>query len=122
MMSVKTTPVGEWRLAQKIRLAGVIAGRSGLVGCDRECLNFLVRNFPNFHKICANCSNEQIICAFAFYIMKTRDTRLQIENYSVFKEYGLTDKVYLTIITRLCNYYQKNQPLKKGKTNYYDKI
>ena len=121
-MTVKTTPAQEWRLAQKIRLASVIASRSGLVGEDRECLNYLVRNFPNFHKICANCSNEQIICAFAFYIMKTRDTRLQIENYSVFKEYGLTDKVYLTIITLLCNYYQKNQPLKKGKTNYYDKI
>ena len=61
----------------------------------------------DFKKLCYRCSAETIIAAFCFYIMKSKDTSAQIERYSVLKEYGLNDKVYVTIITHLCNHYQQ---------------
>lgn len=98
--------VKQWREKQKLRLANIIASRIHLGYEDKQALNFMIKTI-NFKQLHRNKSNELIICALAFYCLKTRKSNVQLERYSVFKEYGLNYKTYGTIITHLANYYQK---------------
>lgn len=98
--------VKEWRMEQKLRLASIITSRLHLGPEDKKAIAFMIKTIPNFKYLSRTCSNETIICALCFYTMKTRKGNVQIEQYSVLKEYGLTEKIYATVITRLCNFYQ----------------
>lgn len=98
--------VKEWREKQKLRLANIIASRLNLGLEDKKALNFMIKTI-NFKQLHRNGSNELIICALSFYCLKTRKSNVQLEHYSLFKEYGLNYKTYSTIITHLANYYQK---------------
>ncbi len=113
-MIFKNTAMTDWRCEQKLRLADIIGTRCHLHGEDKQMLYHLVKTFTNFRELCAKCSNEQIIASFCFYIMKNRDSRRQISDYAVLNEYELTEKVYLTILTRLCNYYQRKLLLQRN--------
>ena len=99
--------VKEWRLEQKLRLGSIISSRLKICGEDKKAIAFMIKSIPNFNELSRTSSNETIISAFCFYILKTRKSNAQIEQYAVLKEYGLNEKIYATIITRLCNYYQK---------------
>ncbi len=97
---------GAWNMKQKIRIAQIMMGRLNIKGKDKERVIRIIKDIDDFKQICANCSNEKIIAVICFYIMKINNTSIKIEDYKVFIENKLNEKSCLTIITKICNYYQ----------------
>lgn len=102
---------GKWKRCleyetKKIRIAQIMMGRLNIKGKDKERVIRIIKDIDDFKQICANCSNEKIIAVICFYIMKINNTSIKIEDYKVFIENKLNEKSCLTIITKICNYYQ----------------
>ena len=68
--------------------------------------------FTNLKDLSKNCSKEQIIALMVFYVMKSYNHNILIEEYSVFKNLNLNTKHYVTFITKLCKHYQEKIPIK----------
>ena len=103
----KMESVQDWRLKQKLRLANIICSRLGMYDEDKKAVYFLIKTVRNFNELSRTASNEIIICALCFYVLKTRNSKVNLEDYEVFEEYGLTYRIYSTISTHLTNYYQR---------------
>lgn len=95
-----------WNMKQKIRLAQVFMSRLKMKGTNKDRVIYIIKDVDDFKLLCKNCSNEIIISAICFYVMKTANTSVKLEDYRVFTENGLTEKIYSTIVTKLCDYYQ----------------
>ena len=92
-----------------------------LTRCDLKIAENLVAVFNNnlktLHK---NCKTETILLVFLFYIKKLDNPKLQIEDYTILKNYGLTTQIYSLIISRALKYYMENIPIPIKTTTQYD--
>ncbi|WP_407454383.1 hypothetical protein [Methanobrevibacter sp.] len=81
---------------------------------------YLVETFgKNIKKLHGTTKKESIILAFIFYIKLIELGTINLEDYKIFSEYGLTNKILLLIISRLCEHYMRNSPiLPSGSTSY----
>lgn len=98
---------GAWNMKQKIRTAQIMMSRLNIYGQDKERVIHIIQDIDNFKYLCKNCSCETIIAAICFYVMKSNKTKININDYSIFKEQNLTEKSCLTIITKIASYYQQ---------------
>ena len=82
---------------------------------------YLVETFgKNIKKLHGTTKKESIILAFIFYIKLIELGTINLEDYKIFSEYGLTNKILLLIISRLCEYYMRNSPVLPYDTTKYD--
>jgi len=96
-----------WNMRQKIRTAQIIMGRLNIKGNDKKRVIYIIQDIDNFNNLCRICSYEAIIAAICFYVMKSNKSKINLRDYKVFKEYKLSEKSCLTIITKIANHYQK---------------
>ena len=87
---------------------------------QREFVHYLIDRFGNFKRLHAKAKNEAIILAFIFYVKKVEDSRINLNDYSVCKKYGLTDGVFVLIICRICDDYVKKSPMGYVESTSYD--
>lgn len=97
----------EWRTKQKLRTADTIMQEMRITGTDKEIIYNIIKNVE-LKELHRNAKCETIITAICFYTKKLRNTSLRVQNYRVCNEHDLTENIYSTIITRLCNYYQQH--------------
>ena len=89
--------------------------------CDLKIGETLAKTFTgNLKSLCRNCKKEVIFLTFLFYIKKMDNPLIQIEDYTIFKNYGLTTNIYTLIISRALQYYMSNRPLPITTTTDYD--
>lgn len=110
----------EWRLAAKIRTCKYVMDELNIQGTNRERCLEIVRTVP-FKELHRQASCETIITSICFYIKKLETPQRRTFNYSVCKEYGVNEEIFSLIISRLCDYYQRNSLLKARKIKKSDK-
>lgn len=89
--------------------------------CDLRLIETLLVKFQgNLNRLHRQSKTEAILLSFLFYINKIENPRIQIENYTIFKKYGLTTQIYTIIITRVCDYYIRERPMPITTTTDYD--
>ena len=89
--------------------------------CDLRLIETLLETFQgNLNQLHRQSKTETILLAFIFYINKLNNPRIQVENYTIFKTYGLTTQIYTIIITRVCDYYIRDRPVPIKTTTQYD--
>lgn len=82
---------------------------------------YLVETFgKNFKKLHGTAKKESIILAFIFYIKLIELGNINLEDYKIFSEYGLNNKILVVIISRLCEHYMKNSPVSPYDITMYD--
>lgn len=88
---------------------------------QKDFIHYLIDVFADeFKKLHGRASNEVIILVFMFYTKKIEDPRLNLNNYSISRKYGLTDSIFKLIVCRICDYYIKNSSLVYQETTRYD--
>ena len=100
-----------WRIKQKIRYAQTQMPSMGLKGEQCKEVLHLIKEFPDFKKLCSRCKSETIIIALCFYVKFKYTQTYPLERYAITKEVGLTDKVYITILINLCRNIQSKMPI-----------
>ena len=89
--------------------------------CDIRIAETLVKRFhrqlKTLHK---QAKKEAIYLSFLFYLNKMENPLIQIEDYTIFRKYGLTTSIYSLIITRVCDTYIRERPLSITTTTDYD--
>lgn len=89
--------------------------------CDIRIAETLVAVFnTNLKTLHKNCKTETILLVFLFYLKKMENPKLQIEDYSILKNYGLTTQIYSLIISRALKYYMEHVPISIKTTTEYD--
>ena len=89
--------------------------------CDLRIAETLVKRFNGHLKtLHNNVKKEAIFLSFLFYLNKMETPILQIEDYAIFRKYGLTTNIYSLIITRVCDAYIRERPLPIETTTDYD--
>lgn len=81
---------------------------------------YLVETFgKNFKKLHGTAKKESIILAFIFYIKLIELGTINLEDYKIFSEYGLNNKILVVIISRVCEHHMRNSPIPiVGSTSY----
>ena len=89
--------------------------------CDLRLIETLLVKFQgNLNSLHRQSKTEVILLAFLFYLNKMQNPRIQVENYTIFKKYGLTTQIYTVIITRVCDAYIRERPLPIETTTDYN--
>ena len=79
---------------------------------QKNFVHYLIDRFSDdFKKLHGKAKNEAIILAFIFYVKKLDNPRLNVENYSISKRYGLTNNVFILVVCRICDDFIKNSPI-----------
>lgn len=101
-----------WRMSAKIRVCKYVMNRLNIQGANREiCLNIVREvDLKTLHR---KASCETIITCICFYVFKLNNPKRKITQYSVCKEYNVTEEIFSLVIVRLANHFQKNTPLIK---------
>lgn len=110
----RTDPKKLWRYQQKRRCAETIISNLRMQESQKTRVQFLIKEFPNTQKLCARCNYETVITAICMYIKFSDYKKEKLEKYSVCKEYGLTEDIYSTIVTKIAKHFQQLQPLSHG--------
>ena len=100
-------------IKDKLHIANNLMNQLNIHGTMRDEIEYMITSeFKNFKELSKNYNNEQIIALIIFYNMKSYDNEKQLEKYKIFKKIGLTNKHYMTFVTRLSRYYQTKIPIK----------
>lgn len=106
-------PRSERKMKDKLSIADNLMDRLNIAGPMREQVKYMISSeFKNFKELSKNCNNEQIISLMVFYVMKSNNINLILEEYNVFTQLNLSNKHYMTFVTKLCKYYQNKIPVK----------
>ncbi|BBL62195.1 hypothetical protein [Methanobrevibacter arboriphilus] len=105
-----------WNMKQKIRIAKIMMGRLNINGADKERILYIIQDIGDFKELCRNCSVEMVIATICFYVMKSNLSKIKLADYKVFKENKLTEKTCLTLITKMCDFYQKKSLVRYKNT------
>lgn len=91
---------------------------------QKKRVKFLVDKFGgNFKRLHGTAKKETIILAFIFYIKKSEDPTLRLNDYAITSEYKLTNDVFVIIVCRVLSEYMMNAPIVPyGSTNYDHEI
>ncbi|KZX17640.1 hypothetical protein [Methanobrevibacter filiformis] len=90
------------RMKDKISIADNIMNRLNMQGTQREEVTYFIKKeCPNLKKLLKNCSKEKIIALVCFFILKSYNSKVKLENYNVFKELKLTDRNYANFMHNL---------------------
>jgi hypothetical protein len=88
---------------------------------DLRIAETLVKRFHGHLKILhKQAKKEAIYLTFLFYLNKMENPLIQIEDYTIFRKYGLTTSIYSLIITRVCDTYIRERPIPITQTTNYD--
>lgn len=83
-----------------------------ITNAEKQRIRYMIDTYNNFNDLHRRCSEECIILAFIFFIHKLRNTKRVPQDYRICNKYGLTDRNYTLIVTRLCNMVMESQPLR----------
>ena len=75
----------------------------GLSCSEKERVCSLIREYSNFRALCNNVGDEIIILAFIFYVKLSVNRRTNLNKWDICRKYGLNERKYSLIITRLLN-------------------
>lgn len=70
----------------------------------------IILQIKDFKKLCANCSNEQIIIIMCLRTKRRYNKKAEIDRYKVWNEYKITWKMYSLISDRIGYYFHKKHP------------
>ena len=65
----------------------------------------IILQIKDFKKLCANCSNEQIIVIMCLRTKRRYNKKVEIDRYGVWNEYKITWKMYSLISDRIGYYF-----------------
>lgn len=80
-------------------------------------IDYYHADFKNLH---AQAKKEAIILVFMLYVKKIDNPKINLNNYSVSKKYGLTDSVFKLVICRMFDIYIKDSPIIFRESTKYD--
>lgn len=78
---------------------------------QKEFIHYLIDRFDDFKKLHGRAKNEAIILVFMFFTKKIDDARINLNNYSISKKYGLDDNLFKLVLCRICDDYVKNSAM-----------
>jgi len=80
-------------------------------------IDYYHADFKNLH---GQAKKEVIILVFIFYVKKIDNPKVNLNNYSVSKKYGLTDPAFKLVICRMFDIFIKNSPMIFYDSTRYD--
>lgn len=120
-----------WRESGKKRIGLIICEQLDISGYGKDEVFDIINNISNFKYLCYNCSLEKIVASICLFIKKVLNEKFNIEKSSIFIEYELSISNFITIISRITNYYQNKyifniyseivKEYSKDKSNFYIK-
>lgn len=87
---------------------------------EYERVQYFLENIDNLKQLHRKSKLETIILAIVFYVKLTQNSYIQVEEWSICKKYGLTNRTYSLIITHLLETVLKKSPLPIKPTTKYD--
>ena len=97
--------------ATKHNIANIYSSQLPMFDSDKTRLHFLIDKFDDFKQLHRRASMEQIIACFCFYIMKTNDSSVKINKYSLFKNLRIDAEFFSLICSRMLLIYQQESNL-----------
>lgn len=67
----------------------------------------IILQIKDFKKLCATCSNEQIIVIMCLRTKRRYNKKVELDRYGVWKEYKITWKLYSLISDRIGYHFHK---------------
>lgn len=105
---------GEWRHAQHYFFLGTISPELNLNKTDIQRILYITRRvgIKQLHK---RASMEQVLLALAVFIKEESTGHpLQIDRYTILKEYNVDYRLYTTVLRNLLQYYRNRTPTVRG--------
>ena len=87
---------------------------------EKEQVKYLLQKCNNFKKLYNRGREEMIILSFIFFMKLGANSRLYLHEWSICRKYGLNNRTYSLIITRVLKTVLKIQPLQITPTTKYD--
>lgn len=87
---------------------------------EKEQVKYLLQKCNNFKKLYNRGREEMIILAFIFFMKIGADSYVKLHEWTICKKYGLNNRNYSIIITRILKIVLKTQPLQITQTTKYD--
>ena len=77
-----------------------------------EEVNYMINIFNDkFKMLHKRALEETIILAFIFYTVRLKDSRFNLNNYRISKNYHLNDQVFSLIISHMLHYFMQQKPI-----------
>lgn len=109
-------PMVDYRMKERIRYAQNMMEVKALhlPGELKEQVIYLIKNGPTIKQLCAHCKWQTVVLAIIFYIKFNDNGGVgNVQRYTVAKDVGLTETIYLRITTKLGKYFQEHMALSR---------
>lgn len=73
-------------------------------------------NKVGLRKLHGNASAEQVALALTIFIKEEHGRTINIKDYNIYNEHGITYRLYSTVLKNLLKHYRQNQPTARGRT------
>lgn len=108
------------RLAEKHLLADEIGESMFLRKHELDTVHYLIDKLPNFKQIHGKASNEAIITAFCFTLVRLRKSSARLHEYKCTGHNGLTQEIWGTVQAKIIGELLKSMPIRPVQTSRYD--
>lgn len=106
----------EWRRGEYKAFIDKVKDKPPLNDSIARRVEWLINNV-NLKDLHGNAGYEPIILALVYYMCREDGRNLPLDRYSVFKEYGVDEKLVITVVSNLLRWYRSREPTCRGHAN-----
>lgn len=110
----RNTPKSEWRRGEYRAFIDKVKSRPPFNDSIALRVEWLINNV-NLKDLHKTARYEAIILALVYYMCREDGRNLPLDRYSVFKEYGVDEKLVLTVVSNLLRWYRSREPTCRGR-------
>ena len=104
----------EWRRGEYRAFLDKVKDKPPLNDSIARRVEWLINNV-NLKDLHGNAGYEPIILALVYYMCREDVRNLPLDRYSVFKEYGVDEKLVITVVSNLLRWYRSREPTCRGR-------
>ena len=104
----------EWRRGEYRAFLDKVKDKPPLNDPIARRVEWLINNV-NLKDLHGNAGYEPIILALVYYMCREDGRNLPLDRYSVFKEYGVDEKLVITVVSNLLRWYRSREPTCRGR-------
>lgn len=110
----RNTPKSEWRRGEYRAFIDKVKSRPPFNDSIARRVEWLINNV-NLKDLHKTAGYESILLALVYYMCREDGRNLPLDRYSVFKEYGVDEKLVITVVSNLLRWYRSREPTCRGR-------
>lgn len=111
---------GLWTKRQKLREADIMMDQLHMKGSQREqVMHMISDDFDDLRKLIRRCPSEKILAIICFFVMKSYNVRVKLNEYRAFNELNISKDEVILVFNRIALFYQSKVILPRVMTTNY---